>query len=61
MNKQYNITTIGTPDIEKMSKTEQKTFFGSLLVLMTEYYRTGTTDNDILPSCTENANANDSG
>ena len=60
MNKQYKITTIGTPDIEKMSKTEQKSFFGSLLALMTEYYYPEKKDN-ALPSCAENANADDSG
>ena len=60
MNKQYKITTIGTPNIEKMSKTEQKSFFGSLLALMTEYYHPKKKDN-ALPSCAENANADDSG
>ena len=60
MNKQYKITTIGTPDIEKLSKTGQKSFFGSLLALMTEYYHPKKKDN-ALPSCAENANADDSG
>ena len=61
MNKQYIITTIGTPDIEKMSKTEQKSFYSTLLSLMTEYYRTETKDNDTTPDCTENANGTNSG
>lgn len=60
MNKQYKITTIGAPDIEKMSKPEQKSFFGSLLALMTEYYYPEKKDN-ALPSCAETANADDSG
>ena len=61
MNKQYKITTIGMPSIEKMSKTEQKSFFGSLLALITEYYYPEKKDNDTLPSCAENTNDTDSG
>ena len=38
MKKQYKITTIGSPNIEKMSKAEQKSFYSSLLSLITEYY-----------------------
>jgi len=32
MKKQYRITTIGTPNIEKMSTAEQKSFYSTLLV-----------------------------
>ncbi len=39
MKKQYKITTIGTPNIEKMSASEQKSFYSTLLSLMTEYFR----------------------
>ena len=39
MKKQYKITTIGTPNIEKMSTAEQKSFYSTLLSLMTEYFR----------------------
>lgn len=35
---QIKITTIGKPNLEKMTKTEQKSFYGTLLVLITEYY-----------------------
>ena len=38
MKKQHKITTIGSPNIEKMSKAEQKSFYSSLLSLITEYY-----------------------
>ena len=40
MKKQYKITTVGSPNIEKMSKVEQKSFYSSLLSLITEYYST---------------------
>ncbi len=56
MKKQYKITTIGTPNIEKMSSLEQTSFYSTLLSLMTEYYRTETKDNNTTPNCTENAN-----
>lgn len=61
MKKQYKITTIGTPNIEKMSTAEQKSFYRTLLALMTEYYRSETKGNDTLPSCSANANGTDSG
>lgn len=61
MKKQYKITTIGEPIIEKMSPLEQKSFYSTLLSLMTEYYRTETKGNDTLPSCSKNANGTDSG
>lgn len=61
MKKQYKITTIGTPNMEKMSPLEKKSFYGTLLSLMTEYYRTETKDNDTTPDCTENANDTNSG
>lgn len=61
MKKQYKITTIGSPSIEKMSSLEQTSFYSTLLSLMTEYYRTETKDNDATPDCTENANGTNSG
>lgn len=61
MKRQYKITTIGAPNIEKMSQLEQKSFYSTLLALMTEYYRSETEGNDTLPSCSENANGTDSG
>lgn len=61
MKKQYKITTIGTPNIEKLYPLEQKSFYSTLLSLMTEYYRTETKDNDTTPDCTENANGTNSG
>lgn len=60
MKKQYKITTIGTPIIEKMSPLEQKSFYSTLLTLMTEYYRTEK-GNDTTLDCTENANGTNSG
>lgn len=61
MKKQYKITTIGTPNIEKLSPLEQKSFYSTLLSLMTEYYRTEAKDNDATLGCTENANGTNSG
>ncbi len=61
MKKQYKITTIGTPNIEKLSPLEQKSFYSTLLSLMTEYYRTEAKDNDATLACTENANGTNSG
>ena len=61
MKKQYKITTIGAPSIEKMSPVEQNFFYSTLLALMTEYYRSETKGNDTLPSCSENANSTNSG
>ena len=57
MKKQYKITTIGTPNIEKMSMSEQKSFYSTLLSLMTEYFRSEhPNDNANAPDCSENAN-----
>lgn len=57
MKKQYKITTIGTPNIEKMTTTEQKLFYSTLLSLMTEYFRSKhPNDNTNAPNCSENAN-----
>lgn len=57
MKKQYRITTIGVPNIEKMSLAEQKSFYSTLLSLMTEYFRNEhTNDNIDAPDCAENAN-----
>lgn len=61
MEKQYKITTIGAPNIEKMSTLEQKSFYSTLLSLMTEYYRTETKDNATTLACTETANGTNSG
>lgn len=61
MKKQYKITTIGSPNIEKLSPLEQKSFYSTLLTLMTEYYRTETKDNDTTLDRTENANGTNSG
>lgn len=62
MNKQYKITTIGTPNIEKMSTTEQKSFYSTLLSLMTEYFRNNAEAKSInAPDCSENTNDINSG
>ena len=61
MKKHYKITTIGAPNIEKLSQLEQKSFYGTLLSLMTEYYRIETKDSDTTNNCTENANDTNSG
>lgn len=57
MKKQYKITTIGTPNIEKMSTVEQKSFYSTLLSLMTEYLRSEQpNDNTNAPDCSKNSN-----
>lgn len=57
MNKQYKITTIGTPNIEKMSTAEQKSFYSTLLSIMTEYLRNNAEAKSANASdCSENAN-----
>ena len=62
MKKQYKITTIGTPNIEKMSTAEQKSFYSTLLSLMTEYFRSEQpNDNANALDCSENANGINSG
>ena len=38
MRNERMITTIGKPNLEKMTKTEQKSFYGTLLALITDYY-----------------------
>mgnify|MGYP001118721503 FL=1 len=62
MKKQYKITTIGTPNIEKMSTAEQKSFYSTLLSLMTEHFRSEhPNDNTNAPDCSENINGIKSG
>ena len=62
MKKQYKITTIGAPSIEKMSLVEQKSFYSTLLALMTEYFRNkAEVKSTNAPDCSENANGTDSG
>lgn len=62
MNKQYKITTIGTPNIEKMSTAEQKSFYSTLLSIMTECFRSEhPNDNANAPDCSENTNDINSG
>ncbi len=62
MKKQYKITTIGSPNIEKMSTAEQKSFYSTLLSLMTEYFRKNTEAKSTnAPDCSENANGINSG
>ena len=57
MNKQYKITTIGTPNIEKMSTAEQKSFYSTLLSIMTEYFRNNAEVKSAnAPDCFENSN-----
>lgn len=57
MKKQYKITTIGTPNIEKMSTAEQKSFYSTLLSLMTEYFRNNAeVKSTNTPDCFENSN-----
>lgn len=57
MKKQFRITTIGTPNIEKMSTAEQKSFYSTLLSLMAEYFRgEHPNDNTNAPDCSKNAN-----
>lgn len=62
MNKQYKITTIGAPNIEKMSPVEQQSFYSTLLSLMTEYFRnTAEVKSANAPDYSENANGINSG
>lgn len=62
MKKQYKITTIGTPNIEKMSTAEQKSFYSTLLSLMTEQFRKNAEAKSTnAPDCSENANGINSG
>lgn len=62
MKKKYKITTIGTPNIEKISTAEQKSFYSTLLSIMTEYPRSELlNDNANAPDCSENANDINSG
>ena len=57
MKKQYRITTIGTPNIEKMSTAEQKSFYSTLLSLMAEYFRSEhPNDNTNAPDCSKKSN-----
>lgn len=57
MKKKYKITTIGTPNIEKISTAEQKSFYSTLLSIMTEYPRSEfLNDNANALDCSENAN-----
>lgn len=62
MKKQYKITTIGTPNIEKLSTAEQKSFYITLLSIMTEYFRNNAeVKSTNAPDCSENANDINSG
>lgn len=62
MKKQYRITTIGTPNIEKMSTAEQKSFYSTLLSLMMEYFRNNAEAKSTnAPDCSENTNGINSG
>ena len=62
MKKQYKITTIGTPNIEKMSTAEQKSFYSTLLFLMTEYFRNDAEAKSTnAPDSSENTNGINSG
>lgn len=62
MKKQYKITTIGTPNIEKMSTAEQKSFYSTLLSLMMEHFRNNAEIKSAnAPNCSENSNGIKSG
>ena len=62
MKKQYKIITIGTPNIEKMSTAEQKSFYSTLLSLMTEYFRNNAEAKSTnAPDYSENTNGINSG
>ena len=62
MKKQYRITTVGAPNIEKMSPVEQQSFYSTLLSLMTEYFRnTAEVKSANAPDYSENANGINSG
>lgn len=57
MKKQYRITTIGTPNVEKMSTAEEKSFYSTLLSLMTKYFRNNAEAKSTnAPDCSENSN-----
>lgn len=57
MKKQYKITTIGAPNIEKMSTAEQKSFYSNLLSLMTEYFcNNAEAKSANATDCSENSN-----
>lgn len=57
MKKEYKITTIGAPNIEKMSTAEQKSFYSTLLSIMTEYFRNNAEAKSAnAHDCSENAN-----
>lgn len=57
MKKQYKIITIGTPNIEKMSTAEQKSFYSTLLSLMTEYFcNNAEAKSANAADCSENSN-----
>ena len=62
MKKHYKITTIGAPNIEKMSTAEQKSFYSTLLSLITEHFRSEhPNDNTNAPDCSKNSNVINSG
>lgn len=62
MKKQYKITTIGTPNIEKMSTAEQKSFYSTLLSLMTGYFlNNAEAKSTNAPDCSKNSNDVNSG
>ena len=62
MKKQYKITTIGKPNIEKMSTAEQKSFYSTLLSLITEHFRNNVeVKSTNAPDCSENVNDINSG
>ena len=62
MKKQYKITTIGTPNIEKMSTAEQKSFYSTLLSLMTEpFLKNAEAKSTNAPDCAEKTNGINSG
>ena len=62
MKKQYKITTIDAPNIEKMTTAEQKSFYSTLLSLMTEYFRNNAeVKSTNAPYCSENAKDINSG
>lgn len=57
MKKQYKIATIGTPNIEKMSTAEQKSFYSTLLSIITEYFcNNAEAKSTNAPDCFENSN-----
>lgn len=57
MKKQYKITTIGAPNIEKMSTAEQKSFYSTLLSIITESFcNNAEVKSTNTPDCSENVN-----